>query len=721
MMRSNITRGTIEIKAATTAAALFALAGVAHGQGACCANDGSCTFVANADCLAAGGIYRGDGVACGSIPCGIATVETEGNDTKATANTVNFANPGDYIRGNTIGSDASGTATSADMFLVKTPAMPLGVYRHRLTLESTTPGYTGTIHGLNQIPATLGYWPGAVGTPGTNDVITQTTQGNSNNLNQWYGFGKQERIYYNVAGTSSTTADYVARWSVDPVTPTDLGTFAAGTIAITTHYETGNINDTDLWVYDANFNAIDGYGNDGESSTFGHAPSNSAAHSWLQREYVAGTYYLALTDHGLANNKCTPCDDFGIPNSIQTSGGNILDFSDAVLSNANSPVFGATTTNLSFQITDGAGATTQFPAARNDYYEIKWYRFTVAGTATTGACCRGDGTCQMLLSGACNSAGGVFQGTFTTCATASCPQPGACCKNDGTCAFVFSSICTVQSGTYQGAGVTCAAAQCNQYTIVSTIPGAWTEIADTGTTFSVLDPNQNLNDGSFPFTSSVTNALVADPNVHVGTNGNICALSERFTAGALPFNNPSPGTLGLFPFSYNLDDNYGSILHDARVEGGVPVEIVEWNQISRSGFPGSRATFEVKIWGPGGPALVQYIYLDVNDVYNGNAASVGVQWSNTKAFQYWLGSSNTPGGPIADGMVLSVIPGIAPCYANCDGSTTAPILNVADFTCFLQKFAAGNSYANCDGSTQAPVLNVADFTCFLQKYAAGCQ
>ena len=62
----------------------------------------------------------------------------------------------------------------------------------------------------------------------------------------------------------------------------------------------------------------------------------------------------------------------------------------------------------------------------------------------------------------------------------------------------------------------------------------------------------------------------------------------------------------------------------------------------------------------------------------------------------------------------------APCYANCDGSTTAPVLNVGDFTCFLQKFAAGAAYANCDGSTQPPVLNVGDFTCFLQKYAAGC-
>jgi hypothetical protein len=59
-------------------------------------------------------------------------------------------------------------------------------------------------------------------------------------------------------------------------------------------------------------------------------------------------------------------------------------------------------------------------------------------------------------------------------------------------------------------------------------------------------------------------------------------------------------------------------------------------------------------------------------------------------------------------------------YANCDASTSAPVLNVADFTCFLQKYAAQDPYANCDGSTTPPTLNVADFSCFLQKYAAGC-
>jgi hypothetical protein len=64
--------------------------------------------------------------------------------------------------------------------------------------------------------------------------------------------------------------------------------------------------------------------------------------------------------------------------------------------------------------------------------------------------------------------------------------------------------------------------------------------------------------------------------------------------------------------------------------------------------------------------------------------------------------------------------GAAPCYANCDQSTTPPVLNVLDFSCFLNKFAAGDTYANCDGSTTVPVLNVLDFSCFLNRFAAGC-
>ena len=66
------------------------------------------------------------------------------------------------------------------------------------------------------------------------------------------------------------------------------------------------------------------------------------------------------------------------------------------------------------------------------------------------------------------------------------------------------------------------------------------------------------------------------------------------------------------------------------------------------------------------------------------------------------------------------VPVPPPCYANCDLSGAQPLLNVADFTCFLTKFAANDPYVNCDGSTTIPALNVADFTCFLSRFAAGC-
>lgn len=75
----------------------------------------------------------------------------------------------------------------------------------------------------------------------------------------------------------------------------------------------------------------------------------------------------------------------------------------------------------------------------------------------------------------------------------------------------------------------------------------------------------------------------------------------------------------------------------------------------------------------------------------------------------------------SDSATFEVSLTVAPaCYANCDASTVAPILNIADFDCFLNHFAAGDAYANCDSSTTPPVLNVSDFVCFLNKFAAGC-
>jgi hypothetical protein len=97
------------------------------------------------------------------------------------------------------------------------------------------------------------------------------------------------------------------------------------------------------------------------------------------------------------------------------------------------------------------------------------------------------------------------------------------------------------------------------------------------------------------------------------------------------------------------------------------------------------------------------------------AAGTGLRWVDPAT------GIATPIGPTgAAAAVVGMVVARETCYANCDTGGT-PILNVGDFTCFLQLFAAGYYYGNCDRSTTPPTLNIADFTCFLQRFAAGCQ
>jgi hypothetical protein len=106
---------------------------------------------------------------------------------------------------------------------------------------------------------------------------------------------------------------------------------------------------------------------------------------------------------------------------------------------------------------------------------------------------------------------------------------------------------------------------------------------------------------------------------------------------------------------------------------------------------------------------------DTFNGYSGTAFAAGTGYTT------FYTSSNNPGGtPPSPGSIRQVVPVPRFCQANCDNSTVSPVLNVGDFTCFLQRYAAGDLYANCDSSTTPPVLNVGDFTCFLQTYAAGC-
>jgi hypothetical protein len=101
---------------------------------------------------------------------------------------------------------------------------------------------------------------------------------------------------------------------------------------------------------------------------------------------------------------------------------------------------------------------------------------------------------------------------------------------------------------------------------------------------------------------------------------------------------------------------------------------------------------------------------------DGAVRALGV-WNQTLVVGGLFGAA---GGITSPGLAFWGCPQPAACYANCDQSTTPPILNVADFICFMTEFAAADPAANCDASTQPPTLNVADFVCFTQRFAAGC-
>jgi hypothetical protein len=94
--------------------------------------------------------------------------------------------------------------------------------------------------------------------------------------------------------------------------------------------------------------------------------------------------------------------------------------------------------------------------------------------------------------------------------------------------------------------------------------------------------------------------------------------------------------------------------------------------------------------------------------------------STPPATQVWVAPGGGPWVIETQPYAAFALAGEPDCYANCDNSSVSPILNVNDFHCFLNKYAAGDTYCNCDASTIAPVLNVNDFTCFINRYAAGC-
>jgi len=285
--------------------------------------------------------------------------EAEPNETKSQATLAAGGGAGmasgDTITGTTTGfGTASSGPASVDTFRIRTIARPLGIYRHRLSLLSSTVGHTATIRGLSQNFSFSGV-PGVINT--TSDVAAQTASttfpGAAANarVSQWYGFGRQEEIYYRITGNNVTTAAYTATLDTQPVTPTVVaGDFAAGPITI----DPGPLNtaDTDFWVYDSNFNPIPGFGIDDRNTL------NS-----LTRTLTPGTYYVAWSTGNLANDQ--PC-----PPEETSRTGTVMDFPNSVLNSSTT-----SQSNLDLRITaSNIAVTVNYTRSQ---FEVQWAQFTV--------------------------------------------------------------------------------------------------------------------------------------------------------------------------------------------------------------------------------------------------------------------------------------------------------------------------------------------------------
>jgi hypothetical protein len=178
----------------------------------------------------------------------------------------------------------------------------------------------------------------------------------------------------------------------------------------------------------------------------------------------------------------------------------------------------------------------------------------------------------------------------------------------------------------------------------------------------------------------------------------------------LPLHSPSGG--------WEVSATYERVRNDATINAGVPVAF---------SFPlVAYAGTETWGWARSG-ATVYYI------THNSPNAVGLVGWRRGAGSIFSFSSTcgpeqlqNADFGRLFANVMHAVAP---PCYGNCDSSTTAPVLNVEDFTCFINAFAAGQAlphvqqiqhYGNCDHSITPPVLNVEDFTCFINAFASGC-
>jgi hypothetical protein len=388
-------------------------------------------------------------VLAGLAACALAQTnypETEPNETRATANGPFTLNPGDTLSGESHGTGsffgivANG---SFDYYNLKPVATPAGIYRNTLTV--TAPSVCAVVTaGFSQIDGVYNYNGTQLESSG--EVTSASATGGTPAATAvWYTFGPSSAINLRIQNSSTTsTNNYVATFGQSQVTPVDLGSVAGGQITITTVGQ-GHTTNTAMWVYDSNFQAIPGFGNDDVPDPVAH----TVLQSTVSRELLSGTFYLALSNSMLMVDVAAPAPPADRqPNTPVSDPGVLQCTSNAV------------NQNCAFTLTDGAGVdhpVSGAPATKTDGFQVLFFKFTITPPAT-GSCCQPDGTCVLASQSGCAAKSGTYGGDGSDCSNASCVQPplGACPQLDGTCLQLTQYACTSYAGAWQGAGTACS-------------------------------------------------------------------------------------------------------------------------------------------------------------------------------------------------------------------------------------------------------------------------
>jgi hypothetical protein len=300
-------------------------------------------------------------------------VEVEPNNNKAHATPALLLDVGSTITGSSTGATNQAGLGSGDEFLISTAPKPLGIYRWRLRLMTPSQPHVVTIRGRNQVA-------GVIGTADV-ELCSSLSFVYRTDFAQWYGFGRSEQLYAAVTGTSATTQPYVVQVEMQPVNSIDIGQYPNAGRYQFSWENIGHMTNTDVWLYDAQFNAIPDAGND--DTNFIAGGSGSGTQSYLSVVLANGTYYLAVTDFELSNHLPAPVlEDY--------RNGKVLDFPGAVV---NGSQYSA---NLTFRLTppgpDGVGTLPRLtiPMEKTEEFQILFLKFTVGPIDPPPPACPAD-------------------------------------------------------------------------------------------------------------------------------------------------------------------------------------------------------------------------------------------------------------------------------------------------------------------------------------------